>query len=227
MKQSQLIKCFLLLQSFTAGACIFHHCRHLLWSLETQRQSGTKTLFLDYFSLSICQCHTLSLFSPAVTSKMHIKKCKSTMKSTYCKTHALARDLRIYIELEPTFAFSLWTISAFKSMGPFNVLAFKCQCSQMPASSCMFLNIWSQEWGHTNICYLLASQILMFMADLHFPAWFLSECKIFRQGMCTYGIVILDIHSLLQLHCSQTEEKANIFASHEFSLLRNAPDPHV
>lgn len=92
----------------------------------------------------------------------------------------------------------------------------------MPASSCMFLNIWSQECGHTNICYLPVSQILTFMTDLHFPAWFLSEIIIFKWGTCTYTKIILDNHSLLQLDYSQMEEKSSILASHELSLLQES-----
>lgn len=121
MKHSQLIKCFSLLQSFTAGACISHPYRHLLCSSETRRERGMKTLSQDYFSLSTCQCHTPHLHSPQLS---HMEKCKSTMKRTYCKTHTLARDVGTYIALEPTFAFSLWNNLAFKSVRPFNMGAF-------------------------------------------------------------------------------------------------------
>lgn len=140
--------------------------------------------------------HTLSSFSPAVISKTRIKKCKSTIKSTYCKTHALANDLGIYIVLEPTFAFSLWTILVFKSMGPFNMQSFNANvpaCQHLVACPC---NTGSQECGCANICYLTASQVLTFMTYLHLPAWFLSEIKIFKWRTCTYTTIILDDHSL-------------------------------
>lgn len=68
---------------------------------------------------------TLLPFSPAVTSKMHMK-CKSTMKSIYCKPHTLARDFGTYRILKSTFAPSLWNVLLFKSVGPFN-MSFQCQ----------------------------------------------------------------------------------------------------
>lgn len=145
---------------------VFHSRSLHLPSLQTSaiiirnpKTKWHKDSFSGLFQLKhLSVPHTLSSFSPAVTSKTHIKKCKSTIKSTYCKTHVLAKDLGIYIVLEPTFA---------------NVPA----CQHLVACPC---NTGSQECGHANICYLAASQVLTFMTDLHLPARFLSGIKIFK-----------------------------------------------
>lgn len=227
MKQSQLIKCFSLLPSSTAGVCIFHHCRHLLLSSETQRRSGTKTLFLDYFSLSICQCHARYLHSPQLSHQRHTSKCKSSMKSTYCKTHALARDLGIYIVLEPAFAFSLWNILAFKSMGPFNMGVFNAnvpECQHLVACS------WTFEARNVAIpifaTYQLPKSLRLWLIYIS-PHDFYLKLKFSSEEPALTATSFWTIIHCCNLTTVKLKRKLVYQHPMSFHFCRKAPDPSV
>lgn len=126
---------------------------------------------------------------------------------------------RIYIALEPTFAFRLWTALALMSMEALNMGACDASAPQHQ-DLVVLLNLKTKK---TDIYYLPASKISVFMADLHSPAWFLSEVKtIFKWGACTNANLVLDVHSLLQLDCSQIGRNTSTRASGEFSLLQES-----